>query len=191
MSGSLCTMSLRRVMLVPSVYTRSNRAYNSGMQPTAFGCGHLIGRSQARRVPDRSFGPAHPRSRCAVARSQRRPWTDSSKASVTALHASSSNRISANGGAGRPASTDDDLRSGSLRGYTSQTVLSSILENQRDGRREALQGSRFRAALPIRPGDLRTVSDIPALVAFHYRHELVSHTLLWLSGAPSLWLTPR
>jgi hypothetical protein len=63
-------------------------------------------------------------------------------------------------GAGRPASPDDDLLSGSLRGYTSQTILTSILENQRDGRREALQGSRFRAALPIRPGDLRTVSVI-------------------------------
>jgi hypothetical protein len=32
-------MSLRRVMLVPSVYTRSNRAYNFGMQSTAFGRG--------------------------------------------------------------------------------------------------------------------------------------------------------
>ena len=39
MSGSLCTMALSWVMLVAPVYTRSNRAYNSGMQPTAFGRG--------------------------------------------------------------------------------------------------------------------------------------------------------
>jgi len=32
-------MALSWVMLVASVYTRSNRAYNSGMQPTAFGRG--------------------------------------------------------------------------------------------------------------------------------------------------------
>src|SRR6266511_3865632 len=146
---------------------------------------HLIGRSQARIVPDRSFGPVDSRSRCVVARSRRYPWPDSSRASVTALHASSSIHISADGGAGRPASPDNDLLSGSLRGYASQTVLASILENQRDGSCQVLQCSRFRAALPIGSWDLRTVSDIPALVAFHYRHELVSHTLLWVSDSPA------
>jgi len=33
------TMSLSWVILVASVYMRSNRAYNSGIQPPAFGRG--------------------------------------------------------------------------------------------------------------------------------------------------------
>src|SRR5712691_38608 len=105
--------------------------------------------------------------------------------------------ISADGGAGRPASPDDNLLSGRLRGYTPQTILAPILENQRDGCRQTLQCRRLRAALSIGAGNLRTVSNIPALVTFHYCRKLVSHALLCLHDHGglrvlfSVSLTPR
>src|SRR5712691_9614118 len=136
-----------------------------------------ICRSQAPKALGRSSEPAGPRSQCAAARPRWHPLPDSSKESVTAPHASSDIHIS---GAGRPASPDDNLLSGRLRGYTPQTVLAPILENQGDGCGQTLQCRRLRAALSIGAGNLRTVSDIPALVAFHYRRKLVSHALLCL-----------
>src|SRR6266568_5095850 len=137
-----------------------------------------ICRSQAPKALGRSSEPAGPRSQCAVARPRWHPWPDSSKANAIVPHASSDTLVSADGGAGRPASPDDNLLSGRLRGYSSQPVLAPILENQCDGGRQTLQCRRLRAALAIGAGNLRTVSDIPTLVAFHYRRKLVSHTLL-------------
>jgi len=144
----------------------------------------LTGQSRVPKGPDKSSGPERPRSLCAWARPRQFPSWNWSKGNAPGLRASSDTRASADGEAGRHASPDDDLLPARRRGYAAKAVLTPVLKNQCDGTPQALQGRRLRLALAIRAGNLRAVRDVPALVPFHYRGELVPHASL--ASAPSL-----
>src|SRR6266567_7736152 len=62
-----------------------------------------------------------------------------------------------------------------LPGQSILPVLGSAIVLSRSSRESLSSGSEL-----VHAGNLRTVSDIPALVAFHYRRKLVSHALLCL-----------
>jgi hypothetical protein len=57
-----------------------------------------------------------------------------------------------------------------------QAVLATILQDERDGPRQALEGLFLRTALAVGARDLRAVGDEPLVVALNNGRELVSHS---------------
>jgi len=75
----------------------------------------------------------------------------------------------------RPASPDDDLFAPRRSRYASQTVFAAVLKDEPDRFGQALQRRRFRSALPVGTGNLRTIRDVPAPCSLNNRSELVPH----------------
>jgi len=125
----------------------------------------------------RFFGRVGWGSRYAAARFPPRPWQGCTRANGRALHASGSSRASSSAEAGCFASPDrdPDRLLLSVRWHSSQSILSSILQDQGDGLGEAVLRLILCAPLPIGTGHLRAVGDEPVAVTLDNRGELARH----------------
>jgi len=140
--------------------------------------GASVRRPPPRIGSGRSSAGGRLRFRCVSERPQPPRWKDWPKGSESVLRASVNTRVFEGAAGGCCASLDDDRFTLSSWWHPSQSVFSTVLQDQRDRVRQALASFLLRSPLAVGPRNLRTVCNPPLTVTLENGRKLIRHRRL-------------